>query len=181
MTPSDSVVQVESVGKGFGVWSHVLMCPVSRLEIWVLEITSQSSSPDSLEDFSATSYAVRYGEKTCHLPWAGRFCDVPIEETLAANGARLDIRLVEPGCDAALAELMLALIRKAYWRGRRFLLADWTVRSFHRLQFGGQELPLAWKSNLCVLRGQVDFSQVESVLVFLRTLGGDGSFDIATS
>jgi hypothetical protein len=76
---------------------------------------------------------------------------------------------------------MLALTREAYWRGRRFLLADRTVGSFHRLQFGGQELSLAWKSHLCVLRGQVDFLQVESVLVFLRNLGGDGSFDIATA
>jgi hypothetical protein len=55
VTPSDTVVQVESVGKGFCVWSHILMRLFSRLEIWVLEITSQSSSPDSLEDFSATN------------------------------------------------------------------------------------------------------------------------------
>lgn len=62
VTPSDTVVQVESVGKGFGVWPYVLMRPFSRLEIWVLETTSQPSSPDSSEDCSAANYATRYGE-----------------------------------------------------------------------------------------------------------------------
>jgi hypothetical protein len=77
-----------------------------------------------------------------------------------------------------LAELMLPLARKAHWV-RRFLLADWAVSMFDRLQLGGQELLSAWKGHLCVLRERVDFPQVESVLVFLKNLGGEGSFDIA--
>jgi hypothetical protein len=69
VTPSNAVVQVESFGERCGVWPHELKGPFSRSGICVVEIASQPSSPDGLDDCWVTHYDIRYDAWKFHNRW----------------------------------------------------------------------------------------------------------------